>query len=308
MGGCPVSACTRRLATCSAHAANQSLSWSSDSMPWCIASARNAADIPVRSFLLPPPLRRVRLTVDQADAQDRARPRQPRIRERGAVIGIQDVRYAPSGDGAAEQLLAGPGVLPVIEPAVGQQPGVVIDDQEQPGPRRPVPFRVRHRLADQHIGDPPLVRPLRLVAAVRFRGGFERGPVQPGAAQLPADGPVRDPHAVPVIQDRGDLRRRAAGSSSRSAAASANSSGIARTFPVSERAAGRSPSTPPAREARSHRSTVPREYRRTVPSGCACWRAAIARTTAPRSPPDSRGFAASAITAHRCSAISCRIF
>ena len=45
MGGCPVSACTRRLATCSAHAANQSLSWSSDSIPWCVASARNASRI-----------------------------------------------------------------------------------------------------------------------------------------------------------------------------------------------------------------------------------------------------------------------
>ena len=53
---------------------------------------------------------------------------------------------------------------------------------------------------------------------------------------------------------------------------------------------------------------MPREYRRTVPSGCACSRAAIARTTLPRSPLVSRMFAASAITAHRCSAISCRIF
>ena len=164
------------------------------------------ADIPVRPLLLPPPLRRVRLTVDQPDAQDRACPRQPRIGKGGAVVAVENVRYAPPGDGAAEKLLAEAGVLPVVEPAVDQQPGVVIDDQEQPGPRRPVPFRVRHPRADQHIGDPPLVRPLRLVAAVRFRGGFEGGPVQPGAAQLPADGPVRDPHAVPVIQDRGDLR------------------------------------------------------------------------------------------------------
>ena len=83
---------------------------------------------------------------------------------------------------------------------------------------------------------------------------------------------------------------------------------MARAFPVSDRGEGRSPSTPPARQARSHRSMVPREYRRTVPSGCACSRAAIARTTAPRSELVSRVFAASAITAHRCSAISCRIF
>ena len=53
---------------------------------------------------------------------------------------------------------------------------------------------------------------------------------------------------------------------------------------------------------------VPREYRRTVPSGCACSRAAIARTTLPRSLLVSLVSAASAITAHRCSAISCRIF
>ena len=45
MGACPVSACTRRLATCPAHAANQSLSWSSDSIPWWVASARNASRI-----------------------------------------------------------------------------------------------------------------------------------------------------------------------------------------------------------------------------------------------------------------------
>ncbi len=83
---------------------------------------------------------------------------------------------------------------------------------------------------------------------------------------------------------------------------------MARTAPVSERGDGRSPSSPPALCARSHRSMVPREYRRIVPSGCACSRAAIARTTAPRSEPASRAFAASAITAHRCSAISCRIF
>ena len=83
---------------------------------------------------------------------------------------------------------------------------------------------------------------------------------------------------------------------------------MARTFPVSDRGDGPSPSTPPARHARSHRSIVPREYRRAVPSGCACWRAAIARTTLPRSELVSLGFAASAITAHRCSAISCRIF
>ena len=83
---------------------------------------------------------------------------------------------------------------------------------------------------------------------------------------------------------------------------------MARTAPVSERGDGRSASSPPARWTRSHLSIVPREYRRIVPSGCACSRAAIARTTAPRSELVSRVFAASAITAHRCSATSCRIF
>jgi len=35
--------------------------------------------------------------------------------------------------------------------------------------------------------------------------------VQAGAAELGADGPLGDPDPVPVIQDRGDLRGRAAG-------------------------------------------------------------------------------------------------
>ena len=94
------------------------------------------------------------------------------------------------------------------------------------------------------------------------------------------------------------------GSSSRSAAASVNSSGIARTLPVSDRGDGRSASTPPARQARSHLSMLPREYRRRVPSGCACSRAAIARTTAPRCRVDSAGSAASRISMYRNSPIA----
>ena len=143
----------------------------------------------------------------QADPEHRAGARQPRIGEGRAIVTVQNVRYAPSRDGAAQQLLAGAGVLAGEEPPVRQQPAVVIDDQEQPGPHRSVPFRERHPRADENIGDPALVRPFRLVAAVGLRGGFQRGPVQPGAAQLPADGPVGDLHAVPVLQDRGDLRR-----------------------------------------------------------------------------------------------------
>ena len=94
------------------------------------------------------------------------------------------------------------------------------------------------------------------------------------------------------------------GSSRRSAAASANSSGCARTVPASARGEGRNASSPPARQARSQRSIVPREYRRADPSGWVWARAAIWRTTAPRSAAVSRSLAASAITAQRCNAIS----
>jgi hypothetical protein len=84
---------------------------------------------------------------------------------------------------------------------------MVIDDEEQPRPQRPVPFRVRHVRPGKHIGHPALIGPVRLVSPAGLRGGFQRGPVQPGAAQLPGHGPLGDPHAVPVIQDRGDLLR-----------------------------------------------------------------------------------------------------
>ena len=141
MGACPVSACTRRLATCSAHAANQSLSWSSDSMPVVARLGQERLpDIPVGSFLFSPPLRRVRLAVDQADAEHRARPRQPRVRERRPVIAVQDVRYAPSGDRAAQQLLADAGVLPVDR--TGRRPAAGSGHRRSgtagPAPTRPV--------------------------------------------------------------------------------------------------------------------------------------------------------------------------
>src|SRR5260370_992115 len=45
MGAWPVSACARRLATCSAQAKNRSFSASRDSMPAWVASARNASRI-----------------------------------------------------------------------------------------------------------------------------------------------------------------------------------------------------------------------------------------------------------------------
>jgi len=104
------------------------------------------------------------------------------------------------------QVLAGAGVLVGEEPAVGQQPGMVIHDQEQPGPHRGLCLRIRHPRADEHVGDPPLVGAGGLIAAVCLRLGAQCRPVQPGAAQLRADGPLRYPHAVAVEQDRGDLR------------------------------------------------------------------------------------------------------
>ena len=119
--------------------------------------------------------------------------------------------WAAAGDRPAQQVLAGAGVLVREEPAIDQQPGMVIDDQEQPRPRRPLPLRVRHPRADQYVGDPPLVRPRSFVAPVCLGLGGQRLAVQPGAAQLAAHRPLGDGHPVPVVQDRGDLRGGAAG-------------------------------------------------------------------------------------------------
>ena len=145
----------------------------------------------------------------QADAQHRAGAGQPRVRERSSVIGVENLREAASGDRPAQQVLAGPGVLAGEEPAVDQQPRVIIDDEEQPGAHRALPAGPGHPGADEHVGDPPLVRPRGLIPAVGLRLGGERLAVQAGAAQLAADGPVGDLHAVPVVQDRGDLHGRA---------------------------------------------------------------------------------------------------
>ena len=147
----------------------------------------------------------------QPDAQHPAGAGQPRVRKRRSVISIEHLREAAAGDRPAQQVLAGAGVLVREEPAVDQQPGMIIDDQEQPGPHRALPARPRHPRADQHVGDPPLVRPGSLIPAVGLGLGGQRLAVQPGPAQLAADGPLRDRDPVPVIQDRGDLRGRAAG-------------------------------------------------------------------------------------------------
>ena len=149
--------------------------------------------------------------MDQADAEHAAGAGQPGVRERRAVVTIENLRQAAAGDRPAQQVLAGAGVLPVVEPPAGQQPGMVVDDEEQPGAHRALPAGPGHPRPDQHVGDPPLVRVRCLVPAVGLRLGGQRLAVQPGAAQLAADGPLGDGDPVPAEQDRGDLRGGAAG-------------------------------------------------------------------------------------------------
>ena len=168
-------------------------------------------DIAVQPFLLSPPFRRVGFRMHQPDAQHSAGAGQPGVRKRRSVISIEHLRQAAAGDRPAQQVLAGAGVLVREEPAIDQQPGMIIDDQEQPGPRRALPARPGHPRADQHVGDPPLVRAGGLVPAVGLRLSGQRLAVQPGPAQLAAHRPLRDGHPVPVVQDRGDLRGGAAG-------------------------------------------------------------------------------------------------
>ena len=163
-------------------------------------------DIAVQPLLLSPPFRRVGFRMHQPDAQHPAGAGQPRVRKWRSVISIEHLGQAAAGDRPAQQVLAGAGVLVREEPAVDQQPGMIIDDQEQPCPHRAVPARPRHPRADQHVGDPPLVRPGSFIAPVGLRLGGQRLAVQPGPAQLAADGPLGDGDPVPVIQDRGDLR------------------------------------------------------------------------------------------------------
>ena len=196
-----------------------------------------------------------------------------------------------------------------IEPAVDQQPGVVIDDQEQPGPRRPVPFRVRHPRADQDVGDPPLVRPLSLVAAVRSRARLS---ARPGAARRGAA--ARGRSARRPGRRAGDTRsRRSAPRTGPAAPAAARRPRrTAPAWPAPSRcpsaATGRSPSTPPARQ----RPQPPVDGAARVPAHRPVRVRMLARGDRPhhRAPlaAGQPAFAASAITAHRCSAISCRIF
>ena len=142
----------------------------------------------------------------QPYAQHAAGAGQPGVRKGRPVVSIEHVRDTAADDRAAQHVLAGAGVLVREEPAIDQQPGMIIDNEEQPRPRRALPPRVRHPRADQHVGDPPLVRPGSFVAPVGLRLGGQGLAVQPGAAQLAADGPLGDRDPVPVVQDRGDLR------------------------------------------------------------------------------------------------------
>src|SRR5271167_1360814 len=130
--------------------------------------------------------------------------------EKGPIIGIEDIWDASPCDGSSQQLLAGPGVLMREEPPVYKQPGVVVDDEEQPGADRGVELGERDPWADEHVGDPALVRAVGLVSAEHLRLGQERFAVKAPAAQLGADGPLGDFDPVAVKEDRGDLGGRAA--------------------------------------------------------------------------------------------------
>jgi hypothetical protein len=213
IGACPVSAWVRRPASCLPGLRGEQVVERVQRLDAVVDGfgQERLPDIAVQPFLLSPPFRRVGFRMHQPDAQYPAGAGQPRIRKWRSVISIEHLGQAAAGDRPAQQVLAGAGVLVREEPATGQQPGMIIDDQEQPRPHRPLPARPRHPRARQHVGDPPLVRPGRLIPAVRLRPGGQRLPVQPGAAQLAADRPLGDGDPVPVIQDRGDLRGRPPG-------------------------------------------------------------------------------------------------
>src|SRR5258708_29743137 len=117
---------------------------------------------------------------------------------------MQHIRNTTAGDRPAQQVLAGPGVLVREEPAVHQEPGMIIDDQEQPGPRRAFPLRVRHPGPDEDVGDPPLVPPGRLIPAVRPRLPPPRPPAPPPPAPPAPGGPPRGHPPPPGGQRPGE--------------------------------------------------------------------------------------------------------
>src|SRR5260370_4262771 len=85
---------------------------------------------------------------------------------------------------------------------------MIIDDQEQPGPRRAFPLRVRHPGPDEDVGDPPLVRPGRLIPAVRLRLGRPGPPPPPPGAPPARLGPRCGNPPTPVGLHSRDIRRR----------------------------------------------------------------------------------------------------
>jgi hypothetical protein len=130
--------------------------------------------------------------------------------ENGAPLWREDVWHAAPCDGPTQLLLTGTGVLVGKEATVDQEPGVVVDDEEQPGAHGGIDLRVRHIWPDQHVGDPALVRAVRLVAAEDLRLCLEGLSVKATAAQLSTDRPLGDCYPVAVIQDRRDLGGRSA--------------------------------------------------------------------------------------------------
>ena len=141
----------------------------------------------------------------QTDAQDRARPGQPRVLEGGAVIGVEDLGDTSPNDGVAQQLLARTSVLVRVEGAVDEQSRVVVDDQEQLGAHRALDPRMRDEGPDQHVGHPALVGAGCFVAAEGLLLGDERLALEATAAQLVAHGALGHRDPVAVEQDPGDL-------------------------------------------------------------------------------------------------------
>ena len=180
---------------------------------------------------------------------------------------------------------------------------MVVDDEEELGPHRGVdlgsgtkgPTRTSVIHADSPFG---------LVAAEHLGLCGQRFFVQTSAPQLLADGALGHADAVAVEEDRGDLRRRAAGELQAQRRGFGEELGMARTVPVSARGRGRRASTPPLRQARIQRSMVPLRNdvrcRRDAYGDAPLW-----RTSAPRSGGLSRMLVASAITAQRCRAMAC---
>lgn len=115
------------------------------------------ADVAVGAFLFAAAFRRVGLGMHEAHAQHSARSGQPGVGERRAVIGVQHDGRAAVHDRPAQQLLAGACVLVGEKPALDDQAGVVIDDQEQLCPHRRVDPWPGHPGPDEHVGDPPVI-------------------------------------------------------------------------------------------------------------------------------------------------------